>query len=95
MSDDGDRARDSLEEIASQFYTQAASCHIKGMTLSATYARISQFAAIGSDTEVAEYLRLLEAEGVVMLVEGKYVVLEQGEPSAQLDIRITSQGGDS
>lgn len=64
MSDEADRARAALEEIA-------------------------------SDIEVEEFLRLLMADGLAIVVDGKYVVLEQGEPSARVDIRITSQGGDS
>jgi hypothetical protein len=90
-----DKIRAILEDLAQQMYTQAAEHHVKGMTLSAQYARVSQFGAICSDVEVAEFLRLLVEEGIVTMVDGKYVALEQGEPAARIDIRITSQGGNS
>lgn len=92
---DSDRARELLKLIAEKMYTKSAECHVKGMTWANQSARVSQFGLIASDVEVKEFLRLLIEDGMVEMVEGEPVLVEFGEPTARVDIVITSQGGDS
>ncbi len=87
--------REMLELIASLMYAKAAECHAKGMTWVSQSARVSQFGAISSDDEAVRFLELLIEDGLVDMVDGLPVVVEYGEPHASLNIRITSQGGDS
>ncbi len=90
-----DKDREMLELIAEKMYTRAAEAHAKGMRWATNSARVSQFSYLCSDAEVAEFIRLLIEDGMVEIVNGEPVVNDHDKPSARVDIRITSNGGNS
>lgn len=91
------RSRDVLADIASQMLTLAAEASVRAMAYAQQSARIAQLGTICGDDEVDQCLDLLIAEGMVDWDGKRYVFVpdDGGDPHATLDIRITSDGGDS
>ncbi len=87
--------RELLKAIAVKMLAKSADLHARGMHWAGNSGRIDQFSYLCTDAEVAELCRLLLEDGLVEMVDGEPVIHDVGEPSARLDIRITSGGGNS